>query len=156
VEQETGPEEGCSQSAPMDAGSRRLGSPPLIPQKIILIVEDEPEVVEILAEVLRMDGHAIEAVGNGEEALRRLRQRSSDVIISDVRMPIMDGPSLYDAIEASNAGLLSRIVFLTGDLLTRRTQEFLARTRVRCLRKPFALGDVRTLVQHILQINEPR
>jgi hypothetical protein len=48
-----------------------------------------------------------------------------------------------------------RIVFLTGDLLTRRTQEFLARTRVRCLRKPFALGDVRTLVQHIFQINEP-
>jgi CheY-like chemotaxis protein len=57
----------------------------------ILIVEDEPEIQEIYAEMFQMDGHSVQAESNGADGLLTLGQHSFDLVICDVMMPILDG-----------------------------------------------------------------
>jgi PAS domain S-box-containing protein len=117
----------------------------------ILVVDDEPGIAGVLAEVLQLDGHVVETVGNGETALARLAAGSYELILSDIRMPELDGPGLYWELERRDPRLLRRMIFLTGDTLSPGTREFLEKTGAPCLSKPFALSDVRDLVQRVLQ-----
>ncbi|HEX9867005.1 MAG TPA: response regulator [Candidatus Tectomicrobia bacterium] len=117
----------------------------------ILVVDDEPGIAGVLAEVLQLDGHVVETVGNGEAALAKLAAGSYELILSDIRMPELDGPSLYWELERRDRRLLDRMIFLTGDTLSPGTREFLEKTGAPCLSKPFALSDVRDIVQRVLQ-----
>jgi PAS domain S-box-containing protein len=127
---------------------------PMVRGKRILVVDDEPGISGVLAEVLQLDGHVVETVANGEAALAKLQGQPYDVIVSDIRMPELDGPGLYWEMERLDPSLLQRVVFLTGDTLSAGTREFLEQTGVPCLSKPFALSDVRGIVQRILQAQE--
>jgi PAS domain S-box-containing protein len=127
---------------------------PMVRGKRILVVDDEPGISGVLAEVLQLDGHVVETVANGEAALAKLQEQPYDVIVSDIRMPELDGPGLYWEMERRDPSLLQRVVFLTGDTLSAGTREFLEQTGVPCLSKPFALSDVREIVQRILQAQE--
>jgi PAS domain S-box-containing protein len=126
--------------------------PPVVVQRArILVVDDEPGIAGVLAEVLQLDGHVVETVGNGEAALGKLAVGGYDLILSDIRMPELDGPSLYWELERRDPSLLRRMIFLTGDTLSPGTREFLEKTGAPCLAKPFALNDVRDIVQQVLQ-----
>jgi CheY-like chemotaxis protein len=120
----------------------------------VLVVDDEPGIAGILAEVLQLDGHVVETVGNGEAALDKLALGGYELILSDIRMPELDGPSLYRELERRDPRLLRRMIFLTGDTLSAGTREFLDNTGAPCLSKPFALSDVREIVQRVLQTQE--
>ena len=116
----------------------------------ILVVDDEPGIAEVLAEVFQLDGHLVEMVGNGEAALEKLGVERYDLILSDVRMPDLDGPALYREVERRHPDLLRRFIFLTGDIMSPETSQFLGRTAVPCLSKPFTLEMVREVVQRVL------
>ena len=116
----------------------------------ILVVDDEPGISEVLAEVFQLDGHVVEIVGNGEEALEKLAAERYDLILSDVHMPDLDGPALYREVERRHPDLLPLFIFLTGDIMSPETAQFLAQTTVPCLSKPFTLDMVRDLVQRVL------
>jgi DNA-binding NtrC family response regulator len=116
----------------------------------ILVVDDEPGIAEVLAEVFQLDGHVVEIVGNGEAALEKLAAGRYDLILSDVRMPDLDGPALYREVERRHPDLLQRFIFLTGDIMSPETSQFLAQTGVPCLSKPFTLEMVRKVVQRML------
>jgi DNA-binding NtrC family response regulator len=116
----------------------------------ILVVDDEPGIAEVLAEVFQLDGHVVEKVGNGEAALAKLQVGDYDLILSDVRMPDLDGPALYREVERRHPDLLPRFIFLTGDIMSSETSQFLAQTAVPCLSKPFTLEMVREVVQRVL------
>jgi PAS domain S-box-containing protein len=105
----------------------------------ILVIDDEPEIGELLAEFLERDGHRVELACSGREALGRLAGRGDevDLIISDLRMPDMDGPALFRELANTRPELLPRIVFLTGDTLAADIQWFLAETGVPVIEKPF-------------------
>jgi PAS domain S-box-containing protein len=120
----------------------------------VLVVDDEPGIAGILAEVLQLDGHVVETVSNGEAALGKLALGGYELILSDIRMPELDGPSLYRELERRDPRLLRRMIFLTGDTLSPGTREFLENTGAPCLSKPFALSDVREIVQRVLQTQE--
>ncbi len=66
----------------------------------ILVVDDEEGVRSFLAESLEMDGHHVEEAANGQEALERLRSRSFDLVLTDLRMPGMDGLELLQKVLA--------------------------------------------------------
>jgi PAS domain S-box-containing protein len=127
---------------------------PVIRGKRILVVDDEPGISGVVAEVLQLDGHVVDMVENGAEALRRVLEQSFDVILSDIRMPELDGPGLYREIEQRDPRLLQRMIFLTGDTLSPGTRDFLEQTGVPCLSKPFALGEIREIVQRVLQVQQ--
>ncbi len=70
----------------------------------ILLVEDEPASAEYLAGVLRRDLPGMEVAGiaeNGEEALRIIRQERVDIVVTDIKMPVMDGLELAEAVRTS-------------------------------------------------------
>jgi CheY-like chemotaxis protein len=117
----------------------------------ILVVDDEPGIAGVLAEVLQLDGHVVETVGDGEAALGKLALGGYELILSDIRMPELDGPSLYRELERRDPRFLRRMIFLTGDTLSPSTRGFLEETGAPCLSKPFALSDVREIVRRVLQ-----
>ena len=108
----------------------------------ILVIDDEPEIGELLAEFLERDGHRVELACSGREALGRLAGRDVDLIVSDLRMPDMDGPALFRELANTRPELLPRIVFLTGDTLAADIQWFLAETGVPVIEKPFDPREV--------------
>ena len=81
----------------------------------ILIVEDDAAIRESVAALLQLDGHHVETVDGGQAALNLLAGRSYDVILSDVRMPGMDGTELYRHIEQRWPHLAPRVVLVTAD-----------------------------------------
>ena len=115
----------------------------------ILIVDDEPSVIRGLIRLLRRDGHTVETAPNGRTALARLQERAYDVILSDLRMPELDGSGLYQALE-QYPKLQRRFVFLTGDTVSHETMAFFEQTGVRWLTKPFRASEVRRTIQQVL------
>ncbi|HSG95024.1 MAG TPA: response regulator, partial [Afifellaceae bacterium] len=116
----------------------------------VLVVDDEPEVREMLAEILSLDGHRIETAASGNLAMQVLAERSVDVILSDMRMPDVDGPGLYLRIKNAYPKLLERMVFITGDTLGPANRAFLERTGLPYLEKPLSPDEVRQVVQQVL------
>jgi CheY-like chemotaxis protein len=114
------------------------------------VVDDEPSIIDILYDVLRLDGHQIETALNGRLALSKLQSGLFDVVISDLRMPGMSGQELYRFLRQSESALASRIIFTTGDVASQDTQVFLQECRSPYLQKPFNLNEVRRLVQELL------
>jgi CheY-like chemotaxis protein len=116
----------------------------------ILVVDDEPVVLEVLAGLLGLEGHRVDTVSSATEALERLAARPYDVIFSDIRMPGLDGPGLYRELSERHPGLVGRSVFVTGDTLSRDVQAFLEQNPVVCLSKPFVFDDLVRVVRRLL------
>jgi PAS domain S-box-containing protein len=129
-----------------DAGS----SQPTAAGASIMLVDDEPEILATLSEILTYAGYRVETAADGAAALERLDSRSFDVIVSDVRMPGLDGPGLYAEIGRRFPSLRERIVFLTGDTMNADTREFLERTGAVSLGKPFLVTKVMQAIQRAL------
>jgi len=119
--------------------------------KSILVVDDEPEIAALLAEMLISDGHQVETVEDGLMALEKLGAGTYDLVISDLRMPKLDGPGLHAEVARRHPQLLRRMVFVTGDTLGPESAEFLRRTEVATFGKPFALADVRRVIRQVLE-----
>jgi CheY-like chemotaxis protein len=120
--------------------------------KRILVVEDEPLIASLLIDMLTADGHAVEAVGTGVAALAKIAQRADyDLIVSDLRMPELDGPGLYREIKSRHEALLPRLVFITGSALDPASEQFLAETGAPWLAKPFTITALHNLTQRVLR-----
>jgi len=116
----------------------------------ILIVDDEPEVASLLAEILADDAHRVETAYNGLAALDKLRDGAYDLIISDLRMPHLDGPGLYREVARHHPQMIRRMIFVTGDTLGPESAEFLRRSAAPTFGKPFEPDDVRRVIEHVL------
>ena len=128
-----------------------VSAPPTVRGKTILVMDDEPGVAEVLAEMLAQDEHEVVIAASGAQGLARMGERAYDVIFSDVRMPGLDGPGVYAELERRDPLLLRRLIFLTGDILTPHIREFLRASGRPELAKPFSPADVHRVVQHVLQ-----
>ena len=115
------------------------------------MVDDEPLVAALLADFLRLEGYEVETAKNGRDALAKIEARSYDLVLSDLRMPELDGVGLYRALEQQHPGLLPRLAFVSGTTEPPEYAGFLQRTGATVLSKPFALTDVHQLVQRMLQ-----
>ena len=76
------------------------------------------------------------------EALERIGERSYDLIVCDLKMPRLDGPSFFRELETRNAPLSRRILFVTGDVAGTEAERFLEESGCRWLAKPFRLKDL--------------
>ena len=122
----------------------------LSPALRVLVVDDEKEIAALLADLLALDGHRVATASDGLAALDLLEHQEYDLILSDVRMPALDGPGLYREIERRHPRLLSRLIFVTGNALAGESAEFFERTGARCLRKPFVMAEIRRVIQQLL------
>src|SRR5258708_38776024 len=101
----------------------------------ILVVDDRPEVAELVQAVLKDDGHAADAVYSGQAALDRLTQTVYDLVVCDVRMPEVDGKAVFRAV-AQLAPSRPVVLFLTGYGDSPPGSEFLPPPSAEGLAKP--------------------
>lgn len=116
----------------------------------VLVVEDEVALGAAVAEALADSGFVVDRAGDGLEALERVRQRTYDLIICDLKMPRLDGPSFYRELEKRNAPLSRRILFVTGDVAGTDAERFLEESGCRWLAKPFRLRDLLRSASEVL------
>ena len=117
----------------------------------VLIVEDEPTVANLLAEVLRDEGMTVEALLDGREALARAAQRRYDLVICDLKMPGLGGQQFYEALASAGSPLRDRVIFVTGDPLSAATLEFFEHHRLPYVPKPFRVEELLQTVRGVLQ-----
>ena len=93
----------------------------------ILVVDDDPHVRAVAADTLTLSGHEVETAQDGVDALYLLKQHIYEIIVSDLRMPMLDGRGLYRALQRQYAALLPRVIFVTGHADVDPTRRFLPR-----------------------------
>ncbi len=119
--------------------------------KRLLVVDDEPNLLRAVEAVLRGEGFEITTARSGREALVAVAQSLPDLIVSDVRMPGMDGFQLARKLRASTHSALVPIVFLTAkDETENRIEGFKSGVDV-YLTKPFEPDELVAVIKNILQ-----
>jgi signal transduction histidine kinase len=116
----------------------------------VLVIEDEPALATAVAEGLSDAGFLVTRAADGEEGLARLRERTFDVIVCDLRMPRLDGPAFYRAIAANSPSLARRVIFVTGDVAGTEAERFLEDSGCRWLPKPFRLADLLRAAREVM------
>ena len=135
---------------PQEELARKPARPALPPTpRNILVVDDEEVIVELLNEVLSTAGHRVETARNGRQALDKILHAGYDAVISDLKMPGLDGSGLYDSVCRKKPEMAGRFVFSTGDTASPATQDFFRKTGCPCLSKPFDLQSVRETLDQI-------
>jgi PAS domain S-box-containing protein len=139
-------------SGEMPASRPRQGAPSMEAVKgaLVLLVEDELALAAAVSEALSDAGLKVDHAGDGEEALARVRQKTYDVVICDLKMPRVDGMTLYRAIAAATPALARRVIFITGDVAGTDAERFLDDTGCPWLAKPFRLADLLRAVRETL------
>ena len=102
----------------------------------VLVVDDEPDIAAMVAEMLRQDGHVAEIARDARTALDIVERADVDLIVSDLRMADLDGPGLYRAVREKRPDLAERMLFITGDVLAADIDRFLAETGAAVVEKP--------------------
>ena len=114
----------------------------------ILITEDEDSLRRFVARALRMDGHETEEAADGAEGLEKLQEGGYDLLLSDIRMPVMDGIELAHTAASNWPGL--KILLMTGYAEQRERADDLMDKIIDVVSKPFALPDIRKAVAQAL------
>lgn|SRR5687767_11019753 len=118
--------------------------------KRILVVDDEAPLAALISEILSSDGHTVETAVNGLAALAHLERNDYDLILSDLRMPELDGPGLYRELARRRPELITRIAFITGSAQSAGMEQFLEKTGAPILYKPFRMQDLQKLTTELL------
>ncbi|MBI5345309.1 MAG: response regulator, partial [Deltaproteobacteria bacterium] len=115
-----------------------------------LIVDDEPIVHDILSETLEAAGFGVERSDNAVAALKRLEENDYNLIISDIKMPGLDGKEFYREVKKIRPEALKRIIFISGDSVSPETREFLKETGNASLKKPFNINTLNAAVLKLI------
>jgi two-component system NtrC family sensor kinase len=116
----------------------------------LLVIDDEPEIVDLVRTMLEGAGYDVATAESGAVALEMLAELPFDAVVSDLRMPDMDGAALWREVGARWPALARRMLFVTGDTLSAGAREFLAGTGCPSLDKPFSKADLLARVHQLL------
>jgi len=117
----------------------------------VLVVDDEAELAGVMREMLESAGYEVSTAESGAVALELLGAARFDAVVSDLRMPDMDGAALWREICAHHTALAGRLLFVTGDTLSPAAAEFFGRSGCEGLDKPFSKAELLTKVAAVLQ-----
>ncbi len=116
-----------------------------------LVIEDEAALGEAVAAALADEGFSPDRAEDGEEALRKMRERHYDVIICDLKMPRVDGMTFFREVSAKMPHVARRLIFVTGDVAGTEAERFLEDCGCRWVPKPFRLRDLVRLARETLR-----
>src|SRR5262249_33823549 len=105
---------------PSAVPSRRAGS-----SASILLGEDERPLAAAVTDILKDAGYLVTHAGDGQEALNHLETERFDLVISDLKMPRLDGRELFGLLSKKAPRLATRVVFVTGDVAGDASEAFL-------------------------------
>lgn len=108
----------------------------------ILIAEDEPHIVESLSFILNRSGFQVDAVGDGEQALEKIRADRPDVVILDVMLPSLNGFEVMKTVRADAAVKATPIIILTAKGQSRDRQTAMEIGADAFVTKPFSNQEI--------------
>lgn len=144
-----------SQRPPIKPTGRQASKTGPAPTQVpieMLLVDDDNTVASLIEEYLGTMNFTIKRASNGEEALKLLELRDYDVILSDIKMPVMDGINFFDRLSGRAAKHRDRFIFMTA-APDRRVETFLQRCSRPVILKPFAFSE---LIREVDTIIGPR
>ncbi len=115
----------------------------------ILVVDDEPDVRELVEVLLAAPARLIDGADGGREALRRLAAQAYDLVVSDLRMPEVDGIQIYQAVQAQPAPRPA-LLFMSGFTNAAEFVPFLREAGTPVVAKPFDVPELRRTVARLL------
>ena len=122
-----------------------------MPQEKILVVDDEPTIVELCTRFLTKEGYIVKTASNGQEALKIFREEPVDMLLTDIRMKGMSGLELIDAAKKWDQGIA--IVVITGHGTVNMAIESLKLGTLGFVIKPFTMEELLTAVRHATEKN---
>jgi len=115
----------------------------------ILVVDDEPTIVQVIKRTLTDEGYEVRATGKAKEALRLIESREYALILLDIKLPDMSGIELHQHLDKTDA---QRIIFITGDVMGPDTMDFFSRIRACYITKPFDIEQLKKEVKSKLTL----
>jgi two-component system NtrC family sensor kinase len=136
--------------APLPIGESRIAASrsPLSGIKL-LFVDDEPSMRAGVEAFGKLRGFEVLTACDGLEALNMIRATGFDAVVTDIRMPEMDGLQLYDALRKERPGLASRLIFITGDVISASGQ--FAAAKQPTLTKPFSFDKLEDMLVAVIR-----
>ena len=119
----------------------------------IAALDDEPMILELLHDNLCEQGHRVSCFATPQELLAVLWRQRFDVILSDVKMPTMNGLEFYERVAEQYPMQARRILFLSGDVAGAQIRGFLERTDCPYLAKPFRQAALLDAINELAQRN---
>jgi DNA-binding response OmpR family regulator len=126
-----------------------------VPPARVLVVDDEESIRGFVAEALKMDDLDVESARDGLDAMRRLEEQWYDLVVSDLRMPRLDGVGLYREVERRWPGSGRRLLFISGSTVLPDYEPFLREVHPVVIEKPFGLEELRRTVRRMLREATP-
>lgn len=114
-----------------------------MPDVHVLVVDDEPDIRATVSAMLEIEGYAVTEAANGADALHRVEERAPDVILLDMRMPVLDGWGFARQFRA--AGKRAPIIVMTAAENARRWAEEIGADGY--LAKPFEIDALIAAVE---------
>ncbi|HEX2955421.1 MAG TPA: ATP-binding protein [Chitinispirillaceae bacterium] len=117
----------------------------------VLVVDDEAGICTLAQKVLSHIGIGqVDTAKDGAEALKRMERFTYNLVITDVKMPVMNGMELYQNAQENERLQHIPFIFITGNLLCNTTEEFLRRYKIPFIHKPFAVASMAKIVEMTL------
>jgi signal transduction histidine kinase len=133
--------------------NKRSAAPfkPQMPALKVLAIDDEESILHLVQEVLRADGHHVDTAASGDAALELIALNRYDIIISDWKMPGLSGMHVFEDLQVKDPAAAARMLFMTGDVVNDKFQEFLQKNDRTCLPKPFSIREFRSAVSALVR-----
>ena len=117
--------------------------------KHILIVDDEPLIRSSLGELLTISGYSVSTAANGKEALEILKDYTADVVIADMKMPVMDGIQLLKKIKASYPE--TPVIVISGYASIENAVEAMKEGAYDYVTKPIVDSEIKIVIERLLK-----
>jgi CheY-like chemotaxis protein len=117
----------------------------------VLIIEDEPSVMSFVKAAMERAGYDVITANSGVEALPILESGDFLGVVSDMRTPGgVDGADVHAWLAANRPKLVSKLIFITGDIVNEETAQTLAKTGAPCVEKPFRIAQLMDVVRRVM------
>lgn len=120
----------------------------------ILVIDDEPSVLQFVEQLLTDKGHYVDVVDNAKDAIEFFNSKSYDLILMDVLMPDMTGIELYKKFQLMDKSVGSRVLIMTGDVLGTTNRTVISETEAPCIEKPFDPDALMTKIEELIHQNQ--
>jgi CheY-like chemotaxis protein len=126
--------------------------------KHVLVIDDEPTIRVALRRFFSRMGWDVSEAADGNAALKLLVGEAGtdntsghafDMVLSDIRMPGLNGMELYERLKTSRPEVVKRLVFSTGDVDGVETSEFVRTVGCPVVQKPFMLSELRDIAERL-------
>ena len=116
----------------------------------LLVIEDEAPLRANIVRILRAEGYRVIAAADGDEGIRRVRERRPDLVICDILMPLVDGFGVLDSLRSQPETATIPFIFLTASADKEDLARGLRRGANEYVTKPFKIADLLAAVRRRL------